>query len=107
MLGGKFNLGDLMKGAKKIQEMMEKNQAELAKIEVVGEAGAGLVKVTMSAQYLVKELLLADELLIELKEVIQDLITAAINNATHKINQLIQEKMTNFSQLLNLQEDQK
>ncbi len=96
---GKFNLGSLMKGAKKIQEVIEKNQEELGKAEVTGESGAGLVTVTMTGLYVVKNLKLADELLTESKEVIQDLITAAINNASQKASKLAQSKMTDMSQL--------
>lgn len=95
----KFNLGSLMKGAQKIQEMLEKNQTELAKTEVTGESGAGLVKVTMNGLFSVTHLHLADELLSEPKEVIQDLIIAALNNATHKASKLTQSKMSDMSQL--------
>lgn len=96
---GKFNIGSLMKGAKKIQEMIEKNQEELAKTEVTGESGAGLVIVTMTGLYAVKNLQLADELLSEPKEIIQDLIVAAVNNATQKVGKITQNKMTDMTQL--------
>lgn len=96
---GKFNLGALMKGAKKIQEMVEKNQQELANLEINGESGAGLVKVTLTGLYHVKDLQLADELLSEPKEIIQDLIAAAINNATQKIGKITQGKMSDMTQL--------
>ena len=96
---GKFNLGSLMKGAKKIQEMIEKNQEELRKTEVTGESGAGLVAITMTGLYSVKKLQLADELLSEPKEIIQDLIVAAINNATQKVSKITQNKMTDMTQL--------
>ncbi len=96
---GKFNLGALMKGAKKIQEMVEKNQQELASLEINGESGAGLVKVTVTGLYHVKDLQLADELLTEPKEIIQDLIAAAINNATQKIGKITQSKMSDMTQL--------
>lgn len=84
MIGGKFNLGSLMKNAKKIQEMMQKAQDELAKIRVTGESGAGMVKLTMTAQHEVVEMNLDDELLKESKEVIEDLIKAALNDANQK-----------------------
>ncbi len=103
----KFNLGSLMKGAKKIQEMIEKNQEELAKIEVVGESGAGLVKVIMNGLYAVKNVILADELLTETKEIMQELITAAINNATQKVSKVTQSKMTDMSQLFSTFNDEK
>ncbi|ATN86340.1 YbaB/EbfC family nucleoid-associated protein [Coxiella burnetii] len=93
MIGGKFNLGSLMKNAKKIQEMMQKAQDELAKIRVTGESGAGMVKLTMTAQHEVVEMNLDDELLKESKEVIEDLIKAALNDANQKILKITQEKM--------------
>ncbi len=95
----KFNIGSLMKGAKKIQEMVEKNQEEMGKLEMVGESGAGLVKVVITGLYEVKEVSLTDELLTESKEVIQDLIAAAVNNATQKVGQITRGRMTDISQL--------
>ncbi len=100
MLGGKFNLGALMKGAKKIQEMVEKNKEELAKLEVVGESGAGLVNIIMTGLYQIKKINIADELLKEPKEVIEELIAAAVNNATQKITQAMQNKMGDMNDLL-------
>ena len=93
MMGGKFNLGSLMKNAKKIQEMMQDAQNELAKIRVVGESGAGMVKITVTAHHDVISVELADELLQESKEVIEDLIKAATNNANEKATKIAQEKM--------------
>jgi DNA-binding YbaB/EbfC family protein len=102
MLGGKFNLGSLMKNAKKIQEMMQKTQEELAKIRVHGEAGAGLVKITMSAQHEVIHIELADELLKEPKEVLEDLVKAAFNDASQKVTKITQEKMMSAGSLFNM-----
>lgn len=96
---GKLNIGSLMKGAKKIQDLIEKNQEELAKAEITGESGAGLVKVVMNGLYMVKNLDLADELLSEPKEIIQDLIAAAINNASQKASKAAQSKMSDMTQL--------
>jgi DNA-binding YbaB/EbfC family protein len=104
---GKFNLGSLMKNAKKIQEMMQKTQEELAKIRVSGEAGAGLVKLTLSAQHEVFELHLADELLKESKEIIEDLIKAAFNDASQKVSKITQEKMMSAGSMFNMPTDDK
>jgi len=93
MIGGKFSLGSLMKNAKKIQEMMEKAQEDLAKIVVKGEAGAGMVVTEVNAQHEVLDLQISDELLKESKEIVQDLIKAAFNNANQKITKITQEKM--------------
>ncbi|MBW5802290.1 YbaB/EbfC family nucleoid-associated protein [Coxiella endosymbiont of Ornithodoros amblus] len=99
MIGGKFNLGTLMKNAKKIQEMMQKAQDELAKIRITGESGAGMVKLTMTAQHQVVEMNLDDELLKESKEVIEDLIKAALNDTNQKILKITQEKMMSAGSL--------
>lgn len=100
--GGKFNLGNLMKNAKKIQEMMQSAQEELGKIQVTGESGAGLVRATLNAQHELLSLDLADELLKESKEIVEDLIKAALNDANQKILKITQEKMMSASNLLNL-----
>jgi nucleoid-associated protein EbfC len=97
---GKLNLGSLMKGAKKIQDLIEKNQQELAKTEITGEAGAGLVKVTMNGLLSMQNLTLADEFLSEPKEVIEELIVAACNNAIQKAGHITQNNMPDLGQLL-------
>lgn len=99
MIGDKFNLGNLMKNAKKIQEMMQKAQEELSKIEVTGESGADMVKVIITAQHEVVRLILSDELLKEEKEVIEDLIKAAFNDANQKVIKITQEKVMSSSDL--------
>lgn len=104
---GKFNLGALMKGAQKIQEMLEKNQADLANLEAHGEAGAGLVKVTISGLYAVKHLEIADELLKEPKQILEELIAAAVTNATQKVTKIAQSKMSDMSQLFSAFGDEK
>jgi len=99
MFGSKFNLGSLMKNAKKMQEMMEKTQEELAKIEVTGEAGAGATKIIMNAQHYVKDVYIDKEILSEAKEVLEDLIAAAINDATKKIEEIAKSKMMDTGKL--------
>lgn len=88
MIGDKFNLGDLMKNVKKVQEMMEKAQEELAKIEIIGESGAGAVKVIMNARHFVKKIEIDDELLKESKAILEDLLAAAINDAVKKVEEI-------------------
>lgn len=101
---GKFNLGSLMKNAKKIQEMMHKAQEELAKVRVTGEAGAGLVTVVLTAQHEIVQLTLSDELLKESKEIIEDLIKAAFNDASQKVSKITQEKMMSAGSMFNLED---
>nr|WP_264435577.1 YbaB/EbfC family nucleoid-associated protein [Coxiella endosymbiont of Dermacentor marginatus] len=93
MMNDEFNFNNLMKNAKKIQEMMQKAQEELSKIEVTGESGAGMVKITLTAQHEVVKLVLSDELLKEAKEVVEDLIKAAFNDANQKVIKITKEKV--------------
>lgn len=99
MLGDKFNLGGLMKNAKKMQEMIEKAQSELAKIEITGESGGGAVKVTITAKHYVKNIHIDDEMLKEPKEILTDLIAAAFNNAVQKAEEITKSKMMDFSNM--------
>ena len=91
MFGDKFNLGNLgnlaslMKNAGKIQGMMKEAQEKLAKIEVIGEAGAGLVKIKINAQGYALSVFIDDSVLKEDKVILQDLVAAAINDAAQKI----------------------
>lgn len=108
MIDGKFNIGNLIKNAKKIQEIMQKAQEELSKIEVTGESGAGMVKVTLTAQHEVIKINLSDELLKESKEAIEDLIKAAFNDANQKTLKIAREKVVSTGSLLDdEQEDEK
>jgi nucleoid-associated protein EbfC len=83
MVGG--NMGDIMKQAQKMQEQLQKQQEELASAEVVGESGAGMVRVTMNGRHDVKRVELDDGVLSEDKEFLEDLLAAAVNDAVRKI----------------------
>jgi len=83
MIGG--NMGDIMKQAQKMQEELQKQQEEIAKAEVTGESGAGMVKVVMNGRHDVKNVAIDDELLSEDKEIIEDLLAAAVNDAVRKV----------------------
>lgn len=93
----KGGMAGLMKQAQQMQERMQKAQEELANAETTGEAGAGLVKVVMTGRHDVKRVHLDDSLLQEDKEILEDLIAAAINDAVRKIDQVSQEKMSGFT----------
>lgn len=93
MFGGKFSLAELMKNASKIQTMMQKAQEELEKISITGESGAGLVKVIVNGQHTILNVQLDDELLKEPKEVIEELVKSAANDANRKILKIVQDKM--------------
>lgn len=98
-LGGIGGLASLMKNAGKIQDMMKEAQEKLAKIEVIGEAGAGAIKITFNAQNYVKAVLIDDDILKEDKVILQGLIAAAINDGTQKIEKE-KEKMIGTAGML-------
>ncbi len=97
---GAFDMINLMKNAKKMQEMMQQQQAELAQMEISGEAGAGAVRIVMNGKYQVRSVTIDPEFTKESVEVLQDLIAAAINNATSQVEKRTQEKMMGMGKLL-------
>ena len=76
---------------------MQKAQAELATVEVEGQAGSGLVKVTMTCGYVVRRVSLDDSLLTDDKEMLEDLIVLAINEALKKVESTSQQRMSGFT----------
>lgn len=86
-------LGDLMKQAQQMQANMQKMQEELANAEVKGEAGAGLVSVVMTGRHDVKRVHIDDSLLSEDKEMLEDLLAAAVNDAVRKVEASGREQM--------------
>lgn len=94
--------GDLMKQAQEMQERMQKMQEELANAEVTGESGAGLVKVTMTGRHDVKQVQIDDSLLQEEKEVLEDLLAAAVNDAVRRVEQTNKDKMSGLASGINL-----
>jgi len=90
-------LSDLMKQAQEIQQQMQGVQEEIAALEVTGESGAGLAKVLMNGRHEVKRVTLDEALLSEPKEVIEDLVAAACNDAVHKVESAQQEKMSGMA----------
>lgn len=90
-------LGDLMKQAQQVQERMQALQEELARMEVTGESGAGLVKVTMNGRHEVKRVELDPSLLTEDKSMLEDLMAAACNDAAHRVEREQQEKMSGLA----------
>lgn len=95
-------LGDFMKQAQAMQEQMQKVQEQLASLEVVGESGAGLVKVVMNGRHEVKRVDIDPSLLGEDKEVLEDLIAAACNDSVHKVEAAQREKMSGMAAGLGL-----
>lgn len=95
-------LGQLMRQAQAAQEAMKKLQAELAQTEITGEAGAGLVKVTLNGKHEARRVEIAPDALAEGKEFLEDLIAAAINDAAQKLERNTADKMAKATGGLNL-----
>jgi len=88
------NMGDMMKKAQKMQEEMQKAQEEIAKAEVTGEAGAGLIKVTMNGRHDVRKVDIDPSLMSEEKDILEDLLAAAVNDAVRRVEENQKEKMS-------------
>ena len=86
-------LGDLMKQAQEMQAKMQKMQEDIAKIEVEGQAGAGLVTVVMTGRHDVKKVSIDDSVLTEGKEMLEDLLAAAVNDAVRKVEDTNKSKL--------------
>ena len=98
----KGGLGNLMRQAQQMQETMKKAQAELAQLEVTGESGAGMVKVTLNGHHEAKKVTIEPKLLAEDKDMLEDLLVAAFNDAVRKIAARSQEKYSGLMSGLNL-----
>lgn len=96
------NIGQLMKQAQQMQENMRKMQEQLASVEVEGQAGAGLVKVVMTCKHDVKRVTIDPSLLADDKEMLEDLVAAAMNDAVRRVESTVQEKMAGFTAGLGL-----
>lgn len=92
----KGGLGNIMKQAQKMQEEMQKKQAELANMEITGESGGGMVKVTINGKHEARRVEIDDSLVGDDKEMLEDLVAAAINDATHKLEQKTQDQMADM-----------
>lgn len=89
----KGGMGNLMKQAQEMQEKMQRIQEEAARAEVLGEAGAGMVKVTMNGRHDVIKVDIDPSVMEEDKELLEDLLAAAVNDAVRKVEASSQEKM--------------
>lgn len=98
----KPNIGDLMKQAREMQEQMQQAQEKLAQAEVTGEAGAGLVQVTMNGRHDVQRVHLDASLLQEDKEMLEDLLAAAVNDAVRKVEDNNREMLSGLTGGMNL-----
>ncbi|MFO0449999.1 MAG: YbaB/EbfC family nucleoid-associated protein [Pseudomonadota bacterium] len=90
----KGGIGNLMRQAQQIQENMQKAQAELASLEIVGEAGGGMVKVEMNGKHEVRRVRIDPSVPGDDRELLEDLLTAAINDAVRKVEGATQQKFS-------------
>ena len=93
----KNQLAGLMKQAQQMQDNMKKAQEELAQTEVEGQAGAGLVKVVMTCKHDVKRVTIDPSLLAEDRDMLEDLVAAAVNDAVRRVETTTQEKMSGLT----------
>ena len=98
----KGNIGQLMKQAQMMQEKMRLMQEQLASLEVEGQSGAGMVKVQMTCKYEVKRVAIDPKLAAEERDMLEDLVVAAFNDAARKVEATIAEKMSGMTAGLGL-----
>ena len=98
----KGGIGNLMKQAQKMQEDMQKAQEEMANIEVTGKAGGGLVSIVMTCRHDVKRVSIDDSLFEDDKDMLEDLIAAAVNDAVRQVEKTSSDKMSGMTAGLNL-----
>ncbi|PKF63716.1 YbaB/EbfC family nucleoid-associated protein [Psychromonas sp. psych-6C06] len=97
MFNGKGGMGDLMKKAQEMQANMQKAQADIANTEVIGESGAGLVKITLLGNHNVRKVEIDPELMEDDKELLEDLIAAAMNDAVRRVEEVNKSKMSGLT----------
>jgi DNA-binding YbaB/EbfC family protein len=95
-------IGQIMRQAQQVQENMKRAQEELARMEITGESGAGMVRVTLDGRHQARKVELKPELMTEDREFVEDLIAAAINDAVQKLEVASRDKMSKVTGGLNL-----
>jgi DNA-binding YbaB/EbfC family protein len=98
----KGGLGNILKQAQKMQEELQKAQERLAQEEVTGEAGGGMVKITMNGRHEVRRVEIDPSLMGDDREMLEDLIAAAVNAAVQKVGEKMQDSMSGLTQGLPL-----
>jgi DNA-binding YbaB/EbfC family protein len=98
----KGGIGNILKQAQAMQENLKRAQEELAKIEVTGSAGGGLVSVTLTCRHDVRKVQIDASLLQDDKEVLEDLVAAAMNDAVRQVEATTQDKMSGLTGGLNI-----
>ncbi len=98
----KGGIGQLMKQAQQMQADMQKAQEEMASLTVTGESGAGMVRITMTCKHELKSLEIDDSLIGDDKEMLEDLLIAAFNDAVRRVEKTVQERFSGMTAGLNL-----
>jgi len=98
----KGGIGNLMKQAQQLQANMQKAQAEIATMEVTGESGGGMVKVTINGRHEAKRVQIDPSVPLDDREMVEDLVAAAMNDAVHRLEAASQEKMAGLMGGMNL-----
>jgi len=106
MFGGKGGLGNMMKQAQEMQKNMQTAQEEISNMEVKGEAGGGMVKITMTGRHELTKVEIDDSLMDD-KEMLEDLFAAAVNSAARNLESVSQEKMGGLTAGMNLPDGMK
>jgi DNA-binding YbaB/EbfC family protein len=96
------NIGNMMKQAQQLQANMQKAQAEIAALEVTGESGGGMVRITVNGRHEVRRVQIEPSVIGEDREMLEDLIAAAMNDAVHKAEAASQAKMASLMGALQL-----
>jgi DNA-binding YbaB/EbfC family protein len=99
----KGGIGQLMKQAQQMQADMQKVQDEMASLTVTGESGGGMVRITMTCKHELKDLEIDDSLIGDDKEMLEDLIIAAFNDAVRRVEKTVQERFSGMTAGLGLQ----
>jgi len=93
----KGGIGNLMKQAQKMQADLQRAQEEIARAEVTGESGGGLVKIMMNGRHEVRRVQIDPSLVGDDREMLEDLVAAACNDASHRVEQMTQERMSGLT----------
>ncbi len=98
----KGGLGNIMKQAQQMQEKMQQAQEEIANMEVTGESGAGMVKIVMTGRHDVKKVNIDPVLMTDDKEMLEDLLAAAVNDASRRVEEMTKTRMSGLTDGLNM-----
>ena len=98
----KGGIGNLMQQAQEMQEKMQKAQEEIANMEVIGESGGGMVKIVMTGRHDVRRVTIDPALAQDDREMLEDLVAAAVNDAVQRVEVVTREKFSGFASGMNL-----